>query len=71
MVRIEHTNPQTANIIAWTSEHPKDCLLCGGIGVVQLRRPRAARWFALIVDCPGTDLEELRSLLPRDTGGQT
>jgi hypothetical protein len=70
MVRIEHTNPQQATVIAWTSGH-EFCPLCGGQGVVQLRRPRAARWFALIVDCPGTDLEALRSLLPRDTGSDT
>ncbi len=74
MVRIEHTDPQEANVVYWVG-HVYGCPVCGGDGVVQVSRLRSsggrrvASLAGVVADCPlRAGSGDLRSLLPRYTG---
>ncbi len=75
MVRIEHTNPQEATLVLLAEEHAANCPVCGGRSRVRVSPLRlrgeswVAAWPSVVAACPlrlGSD--DLRSLLPQDTG---
>ena len=57
-VRIYPAPQDQANIIYWSSQHPPDCVVCGGVGLVRVSRlrfrgeRRTASWPAVVAECP-------------------